>query len=132
MRILVTGHKGFIGQNLCNDLRSQGHEVIGVDKEDGDLRKAGVMQQHLQTHRDLDYVVHLAAKVGRLFGEDDPHETIADNAGMTALVAQACGDHGVRLAYASTSEIYGDLGLQMCFETVEKKLPHNIYGLSKR
>ena len=31
MKILVTGYKGFIGQNLCNYLTSQGHVVEGYD-----------------------------------------------------------------------------------------------------
>ena len=30
-RILVTGGSGFIGTNLCNELRSRGHEVLAVD-----------------------------------------------------------------------------------------------------
>jgi nucleoside-diphosphate-sugar epimerase len=79
-----------------------------------------------------DVVLHLAAKVGRLFGEEDPAETIADNAGMTALVAQACGERNVRLIYASTSEVYGDLGERVASEGGLTRLPHNIYGLSKR
>ena len=31
MKILVTGAAGNIGTNLCNELRSRGHNVIGVD-----------------------------------------------------------------------------------------------------
>jgi len=83
-------------------------------------------------HRDTDYVIHLAAQVGRLFGEDDVAYTVASNAGMTALVAQACGELGIKLAYASTSEIYGDLGEVVATEDGSKVIPHNIYGLSKR
>ena len=29
--ILVTGGAGFIGTNLCNELRSRGHDVIACD-----------------------------------------------------------------------------------------------------
>jgi dTDP-glucose 4,6-dehydratase len=83
-------------------------------------------------HSNADICVHLAAKVGRLFGEDDPMETVTDNVGITALVAQACGEHKIRLAYASTSEIYGDQGEVLCDEyTGPFGLPHNVYGISK-
>jgi nucleoside-diphosphate-sugar epimerase len=118
------------------------HEVIGVDRDHGDLRGQDVASRLLQAHKP-DVLVHLAAKVGRLFGEDDVLETVGDNAGMTALVAQACGQAGVRMVYASTSEVYGDRGDTVCAEddlykwTLEQALtvshlPHNAYGLSKR
>jgi UDP-glucuronate decarboxylase len=52
---------------------------------------------------------------------------------MTATVAKACADAGVRLMYASTSEVYGDQGESLCQEDAGPfDLPHNIYGLSKR
>jgi nucleoside-diphosphate-sugar epimerase len=79
-----------------------------------------------------DTVVHLAAKVGRLFGEADVMKTVVDNAGMTANVAQACGEYGARMVYASTSEVYGDRGDRVCVEAGPCDLPHNLYGLSKR
>lgn len=132
MKFVVTGSSGFIGTHLCNELRGQGYEVIGFDKDEGDLRENGAFLNFMLDHKDTDYVVHLAAKVGRLFGEDDVAETVMDNAGMTALIAQTCGELGVRLAYASTSEIYGDQGESICREGGLFKLPHNIYGLSKR
>lgn len=148
MRILITGAAGFIGSHLTEELRAHGHDVVPVDRTDGDLRYAGVAAALLDEH-EPQLVVHLAAKVGRLFGEDDPAETIADNAGMTAYVARACGERGIRLAYASTSEIYGDRGhtnFPLCHEGKVPNghgltdwsilnyawTPHNIYGLSKR
>ncbi len=132
MRILVTGADGFIGQHLVRELSAHGHEVLGADRDDVDLRQAGAADWLLAA-MEPEVVVHLAAKVGRLFGEQDVSETILDNAGMTALVAKACGDRGVRLAYASTSEVYGDMGLVTAVEADGfAGLPHNAYGLSKR
>jgi len=64
-------------------------------------------------------------------------ETIMDNAGMTANVAKACGERGIKLVYASTSEVYGDRGNHTCREAdspvgdARWGLPHNAYGLSK-
>ena len=37
MKILVTGHKGYIGSHLYNELLSTtDHEVVGIDLQDGD------------------------------------------------------------------------------------------------
>jgi len=135
MRILVTGSAGFIGQHLTNELEGAGHEVVPYDRHYGsaqDILNYPAPFAVCVERGDLDVVVHLAAKVGRLFGEDDVQRTVTDNAGMTAIVAQACGAAGVRLVYASTSEVYGDQHNRMCVEDGPLNLPHNIYGLSER
>src|SRR5260370_7575033 len=33
MRVLVTGHRGYIGSPLVERLKTAGHEVVGVDTE---------------------------------------------------------------------------------------------------
>lgn len=135
MKALITGGAGFLGQHISFELEQHGHEVVVLDLKLSrfhDLRFSDLVQKNLDEHTDADVCLHLAAKVGRLFGEDDPMETITDNVGMTALVAQACGDRKIRLAYASTSEIYGDNGEDLCDEEDGPfTLPHNLYGISK-
>lgn len=132
MKILITGADGFIGRHLVDELKDM-HTVIACDRLDGDLRQVGMADALLELHLP-EVVVHLAAKVGRQFGEDDPSETVLDNAGMTALVARACGTFGARMVYASTSEVYGDQGDANCIEVMSdhRGRVHNIYGLSKR
>lgn len=131
MRILVTGAAGFIGTHLSRELFTHGHDIVGVDRVDGDLTIPGVFSRQLRKHRPA-VVVHLAAQVGRLFGEDDLAHTVTSNALMTTLVANACGETGTRLVYASTSEIYGDNGDAVCHEEDGPfSLPHNLYGVSK-
>jgi UDP-glucose 4-epimerase len=135
VKAIVTGGAGFLGSHLCFELEQHGHDVVVLDLKISrfhDLRFPELVDSLFDEHEDADLCVHLAAKVGRLFGEDDPMETVTDNVGMTALVAQACGTRGIRLAYASTSEIYGDNGNNVCDEeTGPFSLPHNLYGISK-
>jgi len=135
VKIIVTGGAGFIGSHLSFELEQAGHEVVVLDlalSRWHDLRYPEIVDTHFDEHTDADLCVHLAAKVGRLFGEEDPMETVTDNVGMTALVAQACGIRGIRLAYASTSEVYGDNGETICEEYMGPfTLPHNLYGISK-
>lgn len=134
MRILVTGAAGFIGSHLCDELTDAGHSVFGVGMPtpNWDLRNEKFVRVLFSTGEDL--VIHLAAQVGRLFGEDDIRHTIDSNAAMTAIVAKACGERGIRLCYASTSEVYGDQGMNpTCAreDGVMRGRIHNMYGLSK-
>lgn len=131
MRILLTGGRGFIGKNLHQELITHGHRVIVTDIEEGDLRNPGVAALLIGRERP-DVVVHLAAQVGRLNGEDNWRHTIESNVIMTTLVANAAADVGARLVYTSTSEVYGDQGDNDCYEDGPLVLPHNLYGLSKR
>jgi nucleoside-diphosphate-sugar epimerase len=137
MRVLILGDRGFIGSHLANELRVHGHQVTGHDRQEGDLTESGVFWRALQAHQP-DRVIHLAAQVGRLFGEENLFFTIRQNVLMTALVANHCGEFGIPLVYASTSEVYGDRGNATCFEDGPltpwgpDPLPHNAYGLTKR
>lgn len=130
----MTGAAGFIGAHLCVELAQAGHTVHGIDRPDGDLTVPGAFKGILDDSNP-DVVVHLAAQVGRLLGEDDLRHTIESNATMTTLVANACRAQDVRLVYASTSEIYGDQGLVPVAAREDDRTfgrVHNLYGLSKR
>ena len=131
VRVLVTGSDGFVGGHLRRELLDHGYEVEGHDKPDGDLTQPGVFATHLDAC-EPDLVIHLAAQVGRLFGEQDLAHTIESNVTMTALVARASGDRSIPVLYASSSEVYGDWGTYNCHEGGQLKLPSNLYGLSKR
>jgi len=146
MHILITGAAGFIGKNLWAELEAHGHSVAGADINPNldhyvttfmgdlhqvDLLEAGAAADLFERLRP-EVVVHLAAQVGRLFGEDDIAHTVRSNALLTALVARASRAVNARLVYASTSEVYGDQGMRSCEEDGPLVLPHNLYGLSKR
>jgi len=130
MKVLVTGSNGFIGQHLVQHLQEHGHHVDGHDLADGDLSQPGVFADRLERSAP-DHVIHLAAQVGRLFGEDDLLHTITANVAMTALIAKACGETRTPVLYTSSSEVYGDQGDAVCFEYGPVTLPHNLYGLTK-
>lgn len=134
MRVAITGSEGFVGSWLAKELRSNGHETFGIDVIGDDPKNIldeGVFKNWIDDVQP-DVCYHLAAQVGRIFGEQDVSHTVRHNAEMTTVVAKWCGDLGIRLAYVSTSEAYGDQGTDSCDEYGKLVLPHNLYGLSKR
>jgi len=131
MRITVTGAAGFIGSHLVPELQQAGHEVHGFDRRDGDLANVGEASYLIQ-RASPEIVIHLAAQVGRQFGDQDARFTITQNAIVTAHVAKWSQTIGARLVYASTSEVYGDKAYADVYEDTPLSLPYNLYGLSKR
>jgi nucleoside-diphosphate-sugar epimerase len=120
---------------LTAELESRGHTWHGIDWVESpslDLSIPHFFERVLRSahsQQPIDAVIHLAAQPGRVFGEEDRAKTIKLNAGMTAEVARACGELGVRLIYTSTSEVYGykpgkALEGTACY-------PKNLYGLTK-
>ncbi len=131
MKILVTGAGGFIGRYLIPELRAEGFEVQGIDRENGDLSQDGGIISWWLDDEKPDIVVHLAAQVSRALSEQDPGNTIRCNAAATAYVAQECAKRGIKLVYTSTSDVYGNQGDRICDETVTEYHPQNIYAKSK-
>jgi nucleoside-diphosphate-sugar epimerase len=100
VKVVVTGGRGFLGGHVCGALVAAGHEAIPLGRVDGDLAEPGVVEHLLDEHRP-DAVVHLAAAMP---GDD----RLAQNAPITALVAQACAARGIRLLHGSTTSVYAD------------------------
>ena len=120
MKILLTGHHGFIGSVTGPLLRAAGHEVTGLDTffyEGCDLRDEpeGVPAQRLDL-RDADpavlaghdAVVHLAALSNDPLGDLSPELTKAINFEATVRVARAAKEAGVgRFVFSSSCSMYG-------------------------
>jgi len=131
VRILVTGAEGFVGQHLCAELQTAGHDVRPSDIGDHDLSVPDEARDLVIQTRP-DYVVHLAARYGRLLCRDEPHLAVSDNTASTTELAAECARWGTPVLYASSSEVYGDHGTATIREDSELRMPTTIYGLSKR
>lgn len=131
MKILVTGAEGFIGGHLAPALEASGHVVVGSDRPDHDLADSGVTRS-LVEESSPDYVIHLAARYGRLLCRDAPHRAVSDNAAATTELAAVCAERMTPVLYASSSEVYGDHDENTISEDSELRTPTTIYGLSKR
>jgi len=127
MRILVTGHTGFIGRNLVNYLSDKSVEVIGFSRRQGlDVLN---YEQILKWTRDVDVVYHLAAYAKPGESVINPVEAIEVNIKGTLNVLEACRRNNFMLIYPSTCEIYGDSKVPIREDHPIK--PPNPYAASK-
>jgi nucleoside-diphosphate-sugar epimerase len=143
MRVLVTGHKGYIGTVMVPILLDAGHEVVGLDSDlfrgstfTPDIRPVpdlrldirDVESVHLQG---FEAVVHLAALSNDSLSNLNPGVTQEINHAASVRLAQLAKDAGVhRFLFASSCAIYGKAGDDLLDETAEPD-PITPYNISK-
>jgi len=96
MKVLVTGHKGFIGQNLCIHLIERGYEVEGYE----------YIPNVLPDCSQYDKVIHLGAISSTT--ERDVEKVMTQNLDFSHRILQLCDMQGVDFIYASSASVYGD------------------------
>lgn len=108
MNVLVTGASGFVGRALVDELRhgDGAYEVHPLGRSDGDLADDGVAEAAI-AETQPEVVVHAAARIGVVRCDQAQLQALRSNVLATALLARAAAAHGARLAYISTSDVYG-------------------------
>jgi nucleoside-diphosphate-sugar epimerase len=143
MKVLLTGHKGYIGAVAGPVLSSAGHEVVGLDTdlfancEFGD-EVSGIpeIRKDLRdiTKADLsgfDAVVHLAALSNDPMGNLNPQLTFDINHLASVQLAKLAKEAGVtRFVFSSSCSTYGASGDNFLDETSDLN-PVTPYGESK-
>lgn len=145
MKVLVTGHRGYIGSVMVPFLMKAGHEVHGYDAElyrscsyapGGNISDIPAVCKDVRDveARDLkgfDAVIHLAALSNDPLGNLNPEITYAINHRGSVNFAKAAKEAGVsRFLFASSCSNYGKSGEGMVDETAALN-PVTAYGCSK-
>ena len=121
MKVLVTGHLGYIGSVLTGVLADSGHEVVGLDIgyfSDCELLPADdrvsrwirkdVRDVDVQDLEGIDRVVHLAALSNDPMGQIDPRLTDEINHRGSVHLAETARAAGVRrFVLSSSCSMYG-------------------------
>ena len=162
MKILVTGHAGFIGFHTAQQLLRRGDAVVGLDVVndyyDPTLKEARLQElqrtadqtgsayhsiranladraavEQCFAHHRFDRVIHLAAQAGVRYSLENPHAYVESNLiGFTHIIEACRHANTPHLTYASTSSVYG-ANTQMPFsEHMATVHPLQFYAATKR
>jgi CDP-paratose 2-epimerase len=143
MKILVTGHCGFIGSQVWKHFVSKGYEVWGldnlarstsvwVDSPNSILGDVNSINSLSELNQDFDAVIHLAAQVSVVEAESNPDLDFETNARGTYSVVQFAKARNAELIYSSTNKVFGELiGVSKPILDSEKIAPQTNYGVSK-
>ncbi len=103
-KALVTGSEGFIGTHLCRRLKTNGVEVVGLDKDYG-----GVTNWSLLMHKsqDVDCIFHLGAMSDAIKCGADYYWANQVNATGTFNVLEVARQLGnIKVVFASSAAVY--------------------------
>lgn len=144
MKVLLTGHHGFIGSVTAPLLIAAGHEVVGLDTlfyEGCDLQPDEATMETLRVDvRDAeprhlegcDAVVHLAGLSNDPLGDLSPGLTRDINFEATVGLARAAKEAGVqRFVFASSCSMYGTAGPGGAVDETAPLSPLTAYAESK-
>lgn len=143
MRVLVTGHNGYIGTVLVPMLLERGHQVAGLDTDyfasclfTGSLPEIPQLQKDIRDLeaddvRGFDAVIHLAGLSNDPLGDYKPNLTEEINEQAAVHLARLAKAAGVRrFLFASSCSNYGAGGLDFLDEQTSFN-PVTPYGISK-
>jgi nucleoside-diphosphate-sugar epimerase len=143
MRILITGHNGYIGTVMAPFLADAGHEVVGLDSDlfeqctfgeaprDFPSLRKDLRDVELSDLKGFEAVIHLAGLSNDPLGNLNPNLTYDINHHASVRLARLSKEAGVkRFLFSSSCSTYGAAGDKILDETAEFN-PVTPYGRSK-
>lgn len=131
MKVLITGHKGFVGSETVKYFGENKIDVVGFDIMEGhDIRDYKDLENVIVEERP-DRILHLAAIARFDEADADPILTHQTNVIGTMNVVQAARKFGIPLVFASTGSTYMPI---MGTPPITENFPikgNSVYGCSK-
>ena len=145
MKVLVVGGAGYIGSHAVLELIKAQHEVLVFDnlssgfqdmvaKEAtliiGDIRDKQALDRVFQTHKDIEVVMHFAAKIVVPESVEQPLEYYSNNVEGVRILLDSMQEHNIKnIVFSSTAAVYGEAS-GVCYED-DPTHPINPYGETK-
>jgi nucleoside-diphosphate-sugar epimerase len=144
MKVLVTGHRGYIGTVLTRMFTDAGHEVVGLDCDyyrgcdfgDGLTPVKSIVKDlrdlEMRDLQGFDAVVHLAALSNDPVGDLNPECTYGINLRGTVELARLAKEAGVpRFLFSSSCSLYGAASPEDVLDETAASRPVTPYAISK-
>ncbi|MFZ0737787.1 MAG: SDR family oxidoreductase [Candidatus Acidiferrales bacterium] len=143
MKVLLTGHTGYIGTVMAPFLAAAGHEIVGLDSDLFEQCTFGaepmkfpsirkdLRDVELADVKGFDAVIHLAGLSNDPLGNLNPDLTYEINHRASVKLAKLAKQAGVsRFLFSSSCSTYGAAGEKILDETADFN-PVTPYGRSK-
>ena len=128
-KILVTGAKGMLGQDLCPILEDFGYEVVETDIHNLDITNFSMVEKVFNEEKP-EIVIHCAAYTNVDKAEDDIDNARLINKTGTENIAKASKKIDAAMVYISTDYVFDGNGNKPYLPN-DKTAPINNYGLTK-
>ncbi|MED1266873.1 dTDP-4-dehydrorhamnose reductase [Bacillus mycoides] len=129
MKVLVTGAKGQLGQDVVNLLAEQTWEVFGLGREELNITdEKQVSEKVLLIQPDI--IIHTAAYTQVDQAESDEEAAFNVNAEGTKYLAKAAEAVGAKFCYVSTDYVF-DGTKNEPYKADDQTNPQTVYGKSK-
>lgn len=129
MKILVTGAKGMLGQDLCPVLEDEDFEVVETDIQDLDITDFNQVEEKLAQEKP-DIVIHCAGYTNVDLAETDKEKAEKINVLGSENLAKICGKNDITMIYISTDYVF-DGEKTESYKPTDEPNPINYYGLTK-
>lgn len=121
MKILITGHKGFIGKNITERLKNSGHDLSYYEWND--------LPNNNPAIKGFDWVMHLGAISSTT--ETNVEKVLRQNLDFSIWLYEQCSKYGVNLQWSSSASVYGPDNPNIAFSEKDPVDPRSPYAWSK-
>ena len=128
-KVLVTGAKGMLGQDLCPILEDNGYEVVETDVDNLDITNEEMVSEVLK-RENPDIVVHCAAYTNVDKAENEQELAKKINVKGTENIASACKNINATMVLISTDYVF-DGNKKTKYLPEDTPNPINVYGQTK-